>query len=372
MKEQTNDKEMFILEKSRVREKWKKRFGKILHEIFMIYNLDMEDFIEYCRINDSTLRYWFNGRSFPRQNLRYILKEYLKKNIKNTPQSDQHMYEYTAKIFEGDNLLRYQEIKENFRPVTSFLLEILDECMSKEHCLSRKIPETGEVQAVVFDFDGTLAVTELNRTTWEALWEVLGYDVRECQELHMKYNRHEITHTQWCEITERRFKEKGLTKEIVEQTAKKFCLLDGVEETFSYLAAQDIKIYIVSGSITHMIRYVMGNLMKYVDHVQANQFCFNPDGTIKKILETKYDFEGKANYILNTAKELQISPKDILFVGNSVNDQTAYLSEARTLCINPKLTDITNISMWNNCITECSDLTNILQYVNNYVDNSHN
>ena len=73
MKEQTNDKEMFILEKSRVREKWKKRFGKILHEIFMIYNLDMGDFIEYCRINDSTLRYWFNGRSFPRQNLRYIL-----------------------------------------------------------------------------------------------------------------------------------------------------------------------------------------------------------------------------------------------------------------------------------------------------------
>ena len=63
------------------------------------------------------------------------------------------------------------------------------------------------------------------------------------------------------------------------------------------------------------------------------------------------------------ASELKISPADIWFVGNSVNDRFAYKSGAKTLCINPKLTDPTNQTVWNRCIPKCENLLEIFQYI---------
>ena len=63
------------------------------------------------------------------------------------------------------------------------------------------------------------------------------------------------------------------------------------------------------------------------------------------------------------AEELNISTQDILFVGNSVNDRFAYQSGAETLCINPKLVDITDNIVWNHNIIECKDLQEIIPFI---------
>lgn len=112
-----------------------------------------------------------------------------------------------------------------------------------------------------------------------------------------------------------------------------------------------------------VIRSVIGDLYKYVDGIKANQFRFNQGGFLTEIVGTKYDFEGKAAFITEIALELNVSPKDILFIGNSVNDRFAHISGARTLCINPKLTDPTNRTIWNDCIQTCEDLTEIIKYL---------
>lgn len=69
-----------------------------------------------------------------------------------------------------------------------------------------------------------------------------------------------------------------------------------------------------------VIQAVLGNLNRYVDNIRANQLMFNEAGFLTQIIGTKYDFEGKADYIVQIANELKISTKDILFVGNSRND----------------------------------------------------
>ena len=112
-----------------------------------------------------------------------------------------------------------------------------------------------------------------------------------------------------------------------------------------------------------VIQSVLGRLNQYVDSIKANQLMFNEAGYLTQIIGTGYDFEEKADYILQIANELKISTKDILFIGNSRNDHFAYKSGARTLCINPRLTDMTDTIIWHDCIETCYDLTEILDYI---------
>ena len=149
----------------------------------------------------------------------------------------------------------------------------------------------------------------------------------------------------------------------MEKIASKIHLIKGVRKTLSKISNEGIKIYVVSGSIDIIIKKVLGNLSQYIEEIKANYFKFNSAGFLTEIVGTKYDFEGKSYFISQIAEELNISPKDILFIGNSINDRFAYLSGARTLCINPSLTDPSDSKIWHNCIQSCDNLEEILPYI---------
>lgn len=247
---------------------------------------------------------------------------------------------------------------------------LLKKCYSNEkshmpHSVDFPIPykSTGHTQAVVFDFDGTLTKTKL-RTTWESLWELLGYDVQECRDLHKQYDKGEFTHQEWCDKTAERFIEKKLTRQQVFEFAKTIKLIPGCKKTVQALKEKNIKLYIVSGSIKDIIENVLGNTHSFFTEIKANEFMFDTQTSIlSKIIGTKYDFEGKANYINYIARRLKISTSDILFVGNSNNDMWAHQSGANTLCINPTLTNYHDDTIWHNTIVECKNLTDILHFI---------
>ena len=350
---------------------WKREFGVLLKRFFDQYDLDYELFAKQYSWSTSTVRYWFYGRSLPRDGLVNI-KAFFMENLKGNQQHDVIIYEEIKDFFESQGLNKvYYTLRRCYPSMNVFSGEVLASCYSyaknnysSAHILGTEIPETGKTQVVVFDFDGTLTSGNANRTTWEQIWISLGYDVKCCQDLHMRFNRGEITHSEWCKLTEECFKERNLHRKTVEKVASKVHLLKGVRQTFKELNHRGIKIYIVSGSIMLVIRSVLGAIYQYVDGIKANEFRFdNESGILLEIIGTKYDFEGKAYYISEIAEELRISPHDILFVGNSINDQSAYMSGARTLCINPKVTDILNQTVWNNCIPSCDNLWDIMKYI---------
>lgn len=219
-------------------------------------------------------------------------------------------------------------------------------------------------KVVIFDFDGTLTKPSVNANTWETLWILLGYSVKECEKYHRKFSNHEIDHDEWCEITERRFKEAGCNRSHLIQAAQSEELIPDTEKVIFDLRSNGIILYILSGSIKQYIEYVLGKeLAKCFREIKANRFFFDDQGRLEGIGGTPYDFEGKARFVTKIMKEGNFQPGDIIYIGNSFNDEFVYETGVETLCINPRGTDFYNNKVWHNYIRNLQSLTEILPYV---------
>lgn len=133
-----------------------------------------------------------------------------------------------------------------------------------------------------FDFDGTLTRRTDNFTSWEKIWMALGYSIEDCARYHRQYTNGEISHAQWCEITCQKFRERGLKENQLREIAKSIELLPGSVDTLNKLRKNNIKIYLLSGSITNIIKYVLGDLYEVFDDVRANSFIFDHKGLIER------------------------------------------------------------------------------------------
>ena len=344
---------------------WNVNFGSILNKALIFYRISRAEFAEAIDVSESAVRQWTSGRSFPRKDTMDSIQTILPEKING------------KSVFIAPDKMN-REIAECLGVDTESILSARDDrgqyvVAALQYCYNRgkgafdrkRLAEaTGKTQIVVFDFDGTLTERHNAGSTWEAIWIALGYDVSVCRELHGKYTDGEISHAEWCRITEERFREKGLNVDTISLVASGMKLLNGCEETFKTLKEHNIRLCIVSGSIDRIIRAVVKELVVYIDEIKANEFQFTPDGALKAIIGTPYDFEGKAAYIIGLADKYHISPKDILFVGNSNNDKyVSSMSGARTLCINPRYTDPSDRNIWDKYLDNCNNLKDILPIV---------
>lgn len=238
----------------------------------------------------------------------------------------------------------------------------------KKQVIELVIEEIAEIstkkKVVVFDFDGTLTKPSLTANTWESLWMLLGYSVKECEKYHRQFSNHEIDHDEWCEITERRFIEAGCNRSHLKQAAESAELVADIEKVIFELKSNGITMYILSGSIKQYIEYVLGKeLSKCFKEIKANRFFFDDQGQLEGIVGTPYDFEGKARFVQKIMEEGPYQPSDIIYIGNSFNDEFVYTTGVETLCINPRGTDFYNNKVWHNYIRDLQSLTEILPYV---------
>lgn len=350
---------------------WRKAFGQILEGVFAEYALDYREFCKQYHCTEAAFRSWKSGSRFPHQEFIPKIQKFLYENIpehfERQSNTKQQICDFMcANNAEGQYLSLLNSCQNNavfIGEAIAFFRNVAKHKILLSQQTGPVVSASGHIKAVVFDFDGTLTKDNVGKTTWESLWVSLGYTVQDCQSLHRKFDRNEISHAEWCQLTEEKFKERSLHRETVEQIVAKMHLLKGVRRTFRELRKRDIKIYIVSGSILLVVQTALGNLCQYVDRIQANQFIFNEAGFLTQIIGTQYDFEGKSKFIKEVAHELNVSTQDVLFIGNSSNDRFAYQSGAKTLCINPKTTDPSNTEVWNGCIQSCDDLYDIIDYI---------
>lgn len=222
-------------------------------------------------------------------------------------------------------------------------------------------------KAVIFDFDGTLTKDELpgqHFTTWQRIWLKLGYSIDDCRSLHDRFSQNEFSHQKWCDITCERFQEKGFTRRTLNEIASEIPLIEGVIPTLKKLKEHNIHLFIASGSIKDVIVNVIGKENVHLfEEIQANRMEFDQNGNLSQICGTQYDFKGKCDYIEKIAQTFRINPFQILFIGNSNNDQLAYESGAVTLCVNPRDTDPRNRKIWHNTIYEMQNFNSILDYI---------
>jgi phosphoserine phosphatase len=219
-------------------------------------------------------------------------------------------------------------------------------------------------KAVVFDFDGTLTKPGSTRSTWEAIWEHLGYNANECGLLAKKFYRREITHPEWCRMTLEKFKAKKLNYDAVISVASGLALIDGFDDCMEELQRLSVPAYLVSGSIWDVIVAVLGDRTKYFQRIEANTFGYiGPDKQLGAITGTKFDFEGKGDFVRDVAKELHVRTSNILFVGNDINDVHVKTVGARTLLVNPHQTSPADDSAWDKYLPRMLSLFEILPFV---------
>ena len=207
------------------------------------------------------------------------------------------------------------------------------------------------MKAVVFDFDGTLTIKKGN--LWKKIWSELGYDIGEDSyyvSLYKSFLKGDITHKQWCELTLDAFKARGLNQSKFYQIADTMKLGAGASELLESLYKKGIEIHIISGNITSVIERTLGNDRKYVSCIKANQFVFDQNGDIVEIVGTKYDHQGKATYITELCESKGFKPSEVLFIGNSMNDEWVYKAGARTLCVNPDQAKSDDLEIWNRVV----------------------
>lgn len=356
--------------KNRTDKSWAKTHSDVLKYVFRLLNVDKVEFAEELFVSEATVRQWLSGRGFPDAKNISALYQKIEKRVDDDIGDDlsQELINYLTETFcLIDDSIQFDPANQK---LGQYLVAKLKNCYAKGKLVKSVSAQnlstykpSGFTKAVVFDFDGTLTEGSSIRTTWESIWISLGYDIQECRDLHKRFDKKEITHPEWCDITAQKFRAKYLHRDTLDKIAEDIKLIKGCKETFLELSKRYIKIYIVSGSILSVIQKSLNGLYRYVDDVKANDFIFSPCGTLTEIIGTAFDFEGKATYIMEIANKLRISTEDILFVGNSYNDKYAYISGARTLCINPKNTDPSEFSVWNDCIYDCNNLTQILNYV---------
>jgi len=220
-----------------------------------------------------------------------------------------------------------------------------------------------QTKAVIFDFDGTLTKERTTHSSWEKIWVELGYTPEDCRNLHEEFDKGNISHQEWCDITANKFRAKNLHHDLIEKIGDEIELMPGIEKVINDLLASNIKLYIVSGSIKTIIEKALGALHAHFIEVKANKFVFNEIKYLVEIIGTKYDFKGKAKYISKVIQENNLSPDDVVFIGNSVNDNWAHLSGVKTICINPRMKDKDYKEYWSHILSDVESLYDIMYLI---------
>ena len=225
-----------------------------------------------------------------------------------------------------------------------------------------RIGSLSKPKIIVFDFDGTLANPK-SRNTWELLWESVGYSVNDCDELEKEIVQSKQSYQVWCDRSLEKFAERKMSIETVLKAAEKIKKINYLDETLKILVDKGIKLYILSGSVSQLINAVLQEATDYFEHIEANNFQFDENGRLIHIEATKYNYRTKPEYIYKIAKENGVLCREILYIGNSMNDRFVYLSGAQTLCINPIDVDYTDTNAWTTYIRKVDDFRQILNYI---------
>ena len=214
------------------------------------------------------------------------------------------------------------------------------------------------MKAVMFDFDGTLSCES---NGWAEIWRFIGKEDKD-KELYQRFDNNEFTYLEWCAEVCQEFKAGGVTKDLLPHIASQIKIIDGAHETFKALKNAGFSLNIVSGGIKHMIVGAVGQDVKYFDNISANEFIFDENGILQSFALTKYDYEGKAQFIKEFSAKTGIPTRNIWFVGDSYNDEFVYTSGCHTICINPNY-DVSKGKVWNEVIKKVDNLSQILPYI---------
>lgn len=217
-------------------------------------------------------------------------------------------------------------------------------------------------KAIVFDFDGTLSKPNKMPNSWMRIWEKLD-KLDEDKKFYEMYKNGVINYEEWGELVVKAYREYGCNKTLLKEVANDTELLDDTEQVIKELGEKGIKIFVLSGGIKNIIDYKLENVKEYVTNVEAQEILLDENECVESITKLNHLVEDKSEYVFYILNKYHLNPQEVLFVGNSDNDEDVYKTGVKTLCINPLEADYKNKVLWNNYIKKSNSLRDIMQFV---------
>ncbi|MBE5741372.1 MAG: hypothetical protein E7351_02470 [Clostridiales bacterium] len=219
---------------------------------------------------------------------------------------------------------------------------------------------------VCFDYDGTLTVTAKGTSSWVRAWEKLGALDTDEKLFNMFYSG-EINEHEWLSLIVQAWRDLGADRRLFSSLAKQSKLIKDISYVFKYIHDNGIKIYVLSAGIKNIIDENLAHLMPYITEIQGYELLFDDDGIVNDCKFPRL-MDNKHETLMEIMEKENVSPEEILFVGNGKSDDTVYLSGVRTLCLNPDDADIQDQNKWQNVI-ESDSLKTILSFLDINAEN---
>ena len=219
-----------------------------------------------------------------------------------------------------------------------------------------------KTKLVVFDFDGTLSKPNVLPNSWARIWAKIGR-TKDDETLYQMYKNKELSYTEWAKEVIKVYREEKFSRQMLEDIAKSTILLDDSEEVLKSLYLAGIKVIILSGGIKNIIEYALGDNLKYIYKIEAQELIFDKDDIVEGVTVLDHFIEDKSQYTTIVLKQLNLKPEEVVFFGNSKNDEDVYKTGVKTICLNPDSADFNNRKIWKDCIKKTETLSSILKFI---------
>lgn len=224
-----------------------------------------------------------------------------------------------------------------------------------------------KTKVVFFDFDGTLSYKSPN--AWHIIDEfVVKNNKNGDNDVYLagfgRFVRGECDYEEWVNTLTVFMKRTGYNYTEFKRIKQQVKPIPELKSVFETLTKNNCKIFVLSGGIREVIESTLGDSMQYVEKVFCNELLFEKDGKFKGMNATSYDYLGKAKCIEEFIKQTNTKPSEIVFVGNSSNDEWVWTTGVKTVCINPDNADFKNRKVWNRCYEVAENLKVVLPEFN--------
>ena len=201
-----------------------------------------------------------------------------------------------------------------------------------------------KIKLLATDFDGTLAVYDSYRqSAWNAIAEAL--DMREEDEkMFEAYHKGEFDIVAWGEMTIDLYRQRGLSKEKMEQIlSERMHPSPGAQMLFKRAKDQGLHTAIISGGLENVYNAFANKLEVAPDyHFFAHKFLFDHAGIVTKSLLTNNDYHGKVKVLTGLCSRLGITTEQCAFVGDAINDIPLFKVVGLSIAINPQNDEVKN------------------------------
>lgn len=174
---------------------------------------------------------------------------------------------------------------------------------------------------VFFDCDGVL----MFGNPWVKLHREMNISYELDKKWFDDYFFGKISFDKWNENVENQYKREKLTRNFFEESMdlKNFILNDEAWDLIYVLKEKQIPTVIISNGIDYYVEKVAKYF--HIDYWSANaHFDFDKNGNFKRIVHKGKGDDAKVAAINKISTKLKVNPQDSFYIGDSVNDLTAF------------------------------------------------